>query len=126
MAYEDFVFDFSGEGFLQADKLELSRYSPRRIYSESFEIIPARLQPAFVRQRGPTVNEHGAPLITGWIKTIVFDAWRVTRLGAEVFQLRGGKSDVEHFTAIESCLAEAGLKFSVLGRSGAPSPYTEL
>lgn len=108
----DFTFEISVEGPLYPDKIHLSRYSVRRIFAGTEQIVPAHIQPQFLRTKGPTVTADGRPQINTWIKLITFDAWKITRLGESMFALIGKKPDPAHIGWIRERLRTTGVVLS--------------
>ncbi|MBI5768682.1 MAG: DUF2806 domain-containing protein [Verrucomicrobia bacterium] len=106
----DFIFEFSVEGPVNPSGLHLSRYSARRIAAGADQIIPAHVQPNFLRTKGaPFVN--GTPVINKWTKLVTFDAWKVTSLGESLFALTGRTPDASYLTQIREHLRRAGMVF---------------
>jgi hypothetical protein len=104
---EDFIFRFTGEGYLRGGDFHLSGTSARRISSNVGEIVGEHQQPNFVSVDGATLGDCG-------IKTIMFDGWRITELGTALFSLSQKYStDVLHLEALAHILRGAGMNLDL-------------
>jgi hypothetical protein len=106
---QDYSFAFSVEGPISPDRIHISSLSASRIYSEELELVPEHIQPGLVRTEGPLFTAQGIPRLTGQLKIIEFDAWKITSLGVNLFKLSGRKPEAEHLAAIRKWLTEAGV-----------------
>lgn len=91
----DFKFSISAQGLLNDGKGTLSRYSAKRIFSEARELLIEDVQPAF--------HSFG-------MGSVVFDAWKLTEVGKQLFGLSQRPKDASHLDEIEAILIEASIR----------------
>lgn len=108
---EDFSFHFSGSGYFDPEKLELSRSSAKSLTFANALITPTPKQPNFVRTKGPSFSK-GKLLINKWMRTIEFDAWRLSAEGEQLLRVIDPKPSMEHFEEIMKAIRKCGLCFS--------------
>jgi hypothetical protein len=104
---DDFIFEFRVDGTGDTGGIHLSGSSAKRIFAGPRHITAAYYQPLFVSEP----DSPGLfPGISQSVMTIIFDAWRVTLLGEELFELVGVERDTEHLEHIRTIRASDGLK----------------
>ncbi len=107
----DFEFGFTVEGFLNSESIHISAKSCKRVFSSVGEIAPEYHQPNLVKFDTPaSATDYDRPMIHGWIKRVVFDAWRITSIGRDLFAICSRPKDPEHFLAVKQFVLKSGIK----------------
>jgi hypothetical protein len=107
----DLQFSFSAEGFLSADKLELSKFSPRGIFMGRRGLLADRKQGGLLYAMRERANTH-SPQILSSVASIAFDAWKLTVAGAELYDLVHHTPDFDVLSELKAALERGGLSVS--------------
>lgn len=108
--HRDKHFLFKAEGYLDPNKLHLSKYSAKSIHMGAESMYADNIQPEFTRRKGPTVSELGRPMLNAWLKNVILDGWQITTLGEQVFRLNTKLPNADHFFEVKNILLKSGIR----------------
>lgn len=107
---DDYKFTFSGEGYLDPARYQLSRYSAKKIEMGAKSLIADLHQPGLLfpsrrfQTPGPSLRTPSA--------TLEIDAWRLSPEGEELFRALREEPDYELLGTLKKALTDGGLSIT--------------